>query len=103
ADDFTENVRAALLRGFELFENENARAFTNDEAVAILIERAGGVQGIVIALRERAHGGESADAHRGDAGFGAAADHDIGIATLDDAEGIADGVGACGAGGGGGG
>ncbi len=52
---------------------------------------------------ERAlHGGEAADAQRGDGGFGAAGDHGVGVAALDDAEGVADGVGGGGAGGGGG-
>ena len=58
--------------------------------------------GIVVARGKRAHGGESADAHRSDGGFGAAGNHHIGVAVLDDAEGIADGVRAGGAGGGGG-
>ena len=39
---------------------------------------------------------------RGDGGFGAAGDHGVGVAALDDAEGVADGVGGGGAGGGGG-
>ncbi len=82
---------------------ENAGAFADDEAVALGVEGAAGALRLVIARGERAHGGESADAHGSDGGFGAAADHDVGIAAVDDAEGVADGVGGSGAGGGGGG
>src|SRR5437870_1675409 len=49
-------------------------------------------------MGKRAHGGESADAHGGNGGFGASGNHYIGVMVLDDAEGIADGVGAGGAG-----
>jgi hypothetical protein len=56
--------------------------------------------GIVVAGGEGAHGGESADAHGSDGGFGASGNHDVGVAALDDAEGIADGMSAGGAGGG---
>ena len=59
--------------------------------------------GIVIARGESAHGGESADAHGRDGGFGAAGDHHVGGATLNNFEGIADGVRGSGAGRGGGG
>ena len=58
--------------------------------------------GIVVAGGERLHGRESADAHGGDGGLGAAGDHGVRVAALDDAEGIADGVRGRGAGGGGG-
>ena len=93
ADDLGENRRAAALGEFQLFENQDAGAFADDEAVAVLVPGAGGLRGLVVALREGAHGGKSADAHGRDAGFGAAADHDVGIAVLDEAERIADGSG----------
>jgi hypothetical protein len=51
------------------------------------------VGGIVVARRERFHGGEPADPHGGNGGLGAAGDHGVGVAALDDAEGVADGVG----------
>src|SRR5208282_411246 len=87
---------------FQFFEDEDACAFAHDEAVAVSVPGAAGAGGVVVAGGEGAHGGESADAHGSDGGFGASGDHDVGIAVLDDAKGIADGVSAGGAGGGGG-
>ena len=103
ADNFGENIRAAFLGDFEGFENHDAGAFADDEAVAVGVEGAAGVFRVIVAGGERAHGGESADAHGGDGGFGAAGDHDVGGAALDNFEGVADGVGRRGAGGGRGG
>ena len=98
ADDFGEDGRAAAAGMFEFFENHDAGAFAHDEAVAVLVPGTAGAIGVVIAGGKRAHGGESADAHGSDGGFGASGNHHIGIAALDDAEGIADGMGAGGAG-----
>ena len=55
--------------------------------------------GLVVARRERAHGGEAADAHRGDGRLGSAGDHRVGVAAPDDLERLADGVRRGGAGG----
>src|SRR5208337_4434122 len=98
ADDFGEDGRAALASVLQLFEDHDARAFAHDEAVASLIPGAAGSLGLVVAGGKRAHGGESPDAHGCDGGFGAAGDHHVGVVVLDDAEGIADGMGAGGAG-----
>jgi hypothetical protein len=87
----------------ERFEDEDAGAFADDEAVALGVERTAGALGLVIARGERFHGRETADAHGGDGGFAAAADHDLGITTLDEAEGIAHGMRGSRTGGGGGG
>ena len=65
-----------------------------------LIPRAAGFFRVVITRGECAHGGKSADAHGRDGRFGAAGDHHVSIVVLDDAEGISDGMGAGGAGGG---
>src|ERR1017187_3275754 len=78
----------------KLFEDKDASAFAHDEAVAIPVPGTTGASRVVIARGEGAHGGESADAHGSDGGFGASGNHHVGIAVLDDAEGIADGVGA---------
>ena len=85
---------------FQLFEDEDPRAFAHHESVAITVPWTAGFFGFVIARGERTHGGESADADRSDGGFSSAGNHHIGIATLNDAKRIADGVcagGACGA------
>src|ERR1022692_2255261 len=84
----------------KLFEDKDASAFAHDEAVAIPVPGTTGASRVVIARGESAHGGESANAHGSDGGLGASGNHYVGIAVLDDAERIADGVGAGGAGGG---
>ena len=98
ADQFGQNRRAAAAGELQLLQNENAGAFTHDESVAVLVPGTAGALRFVVARGQRPHGGESADAHRRDGRFGAAGDHHIGIAALDDLEGIADGMRAGGAG-----
>ena len=58
---------------------------------------------VVVAQRQGAGGDEAAQAHRRDGRLGAAGDHDVGVVALDGAQGVADGVGGRGAGGGDGG
>ena len=84
---------------FQFFQDEDAGAFADDEAIAIFVEGTAGVRGIVIARGKRAHGGETADAHGGDGGFCSAGNHHIGIVAFDHAIRIADGMRAGGAGG----
>ena len=99
ADHLRQNRRAAPLGVFQFFENQDARAFADDEAVAIVIPRAGRrAAGSSLRCDSARMARESADAQRRDAGFRAAADHHVGIAVLDHAEGIADRVRAGGAG-----
>ena len=92
SDQFGQNRRAAPAGVFQFFENQNSRAFADDESVAHLVPRTAGVLGIVIALRQRAHGAKSADRQRCDAGFGPSADHHIRIVVLDNPHRIADRV-----------
>lgn len=99
ADDLGQNLCAAGFGKFQLFQNQNARAFADHEAVTIFIERATGVGGIVVASGKRAHGGKTTNAHGSDRGFRPAGDHDVGIAALHDVIGISNGMragGACG-------
>src|SRR5208283_1842071 len=98
AGNFGEDGSAAPAGVFEFFENQDARALAHDKTVTIFVPGTAGFFRFVIAGGKRAHGGEAADAHLGDGGFGAAGDHHIGVIVLDDAEGIADGVSAGGAG-----
>ncbi len=90
---------AALAGVFQLFQDQDAGAFADDESVAGLIPGTAGFFGIIVASGERPHGGESAHAHGSDRGLGATRDHHIGIVVLDDPEGIANGMRAGGAGG----
>ena len=94
ADDFRQDGSAAAAGMLEFFENQDAGAFAHDEAVAILVPGTAGASGVVVARGKCAHGGESANAHGSDGGLGASGNHHVGIAMLDDAERIADGVGA---------
>ncbi len=59
ADDFGEDLCTASLGELKLFEDEDACAFADDEAVAILVEGAAGVLGIFVAGGEGLHGGEA--------------------------------------------
>ena len=79
-----------MLRQFQRFQNQHASAFADDESVALSVKRTAGPVRLVIASRKRAHGGETADAHRSDRRFGAAGDHYFGVAALNYFEGVAD-------------
>ena len=54
AEHFSVDGRAARFRPLILFEHHNARAAGNDEAVAVLVERARGHRRAVVIVR--AHG-----------------------------------------------
>ena len=76
--DLAIDLRPARLGVVQVFQDEHGRAFGHDEAVALFVERAGGVPGIVVALAHGADDGERAVAERGQGGFGAA-DRQAGI------------------------
>jgi len=98
AEHFSQNICATCLGKLKLFKDENARAFADYEAVAILVEGAAGVLGVVVAGGECPHRGEPGHTQRRDGGFRAARDHGVGIAALDDAKGVANSVRRGGAG-----
>ena len=100
-DDFRIDGRAATLRVLELLEDDHTRALADDEAVAVLVEGPAGARRLVVARRQRPELAEPADTHRRDRRLAAARDHGVGVASLDDLVGVADGVrrgGACRAG-----
>src|SRR5205823_1621459 len=97
------DARAPRLRRLQLFEHKQPRAFADDEAIAVALERPRDTRRLIVARRKRAHGRKTCDAHRRDGRFSAAADHNVGVAALNDLEAVADGMRARGAGGGGGG
>src|SRR5579872_7038786 len=99
--DFRHDSGSAAAGEFQFLQHQDAGAFSYNEPIAILVPRPGSPLRFVVAGGKRAHGGKAAHSHRSDAGFGTAADHGIGIVVLDEAEGIADGMGAGGASGGG--
>ncbi len=93
ANDFGKDGSIAFLRVLEGLQEENTRAFADDEAVAAGVERPAGVSRIIIASGERFHRSKASDAHRSNGGFRAAGNHHVRRAALDDFEGIADSVG----------
>src|SRR5215472_3779309 len=97
ADDFGKNLRVSLLSMLEFFQNHDASAFPDHKAVAILVPWTAGAMWIIVACGKSAHSRKSTDAHRSDRSLGAAGNHHVGIAVLDDACSVADGVGAGGA------
>ena len=101
AYEFGEDGGASIEGMGSLLEDEDARAFAYDEAVAVGVPGAGCSGGVVVSSGEGAHGGEPGDGEWSDGGFAATTDHHVRIAALQDAESFADGVGPGGAGGGG--
>ncbi len=67
------------LRKLQFLENDDAGALAHDEAVALAIERAAGVQRIVVAGGQRPHGREAADGQRRDRRLRPARDHHVGV------------------------
>mgnify|MGYP003335498311 CR=1 FL=1 len=86
---------AALLRVLEFLQNEHAGAFSDDEAVAILVPgaRCGG-RPVVEPGGQCARRREPGHAQAADRRFGAARDHHVRIAERDQPRRIADRVGA---------
>lgn len=77
----------------EALEDDEASAFAHDEAAAVLVERARCVLRIIVVVHaECLHRSKTCDSCLADGCFRAASDHDICLAFLDDAEGIADAV-----------
>src|SRR5205823_8428047 len=89
ADDLAIDVRAALLRGLQLLEDQDAGALGDDEAVAPGVERPRRARRLLVARRERAHGVEAADAERRDGRLAAAGEHGVAVAALNRAHGLA--------------
>ena len=95
--DFGVNGCAAPFGVFQLFQHQHPRTFAHHETVAVFVPRTGSGGGVVVAGGQGFHGGKSADAQCAHRAFCAARNHHIGIAVLNDAHGIADGVRAGGA------
>ena len=70
-----------VSRKFQFFENENSGAFAHDKTVAVLVKRTRCARRFIVSSRESAHRRKPANSHGRNRRFGAAADHDVGIAA----------------------
>ena len=62
------------------FQQDSTAAFTYDKAVPVLVKRTGGMQGIVVSVRQCLGHVQAADKYRGDNGFPADAQDCISLA-----------------------
>src|ERR1043165_5580575 len=65
-DNFRQDVRAAAACVLQLLQDQNAGAFTDDEAVSAFVPRTASFFGRVIADRKSAHGSKAPDPHGSD-------------------------------------
>ena len=86
ADEFAVDLGTAGLGVLQFLKYEGSGAFADHESVAVLVEGARGVPGIVVARGERLHGVETADRGFVDGSFRAAGDDDVGLAVADGVE-----------------
>src|SRR5699024_9331904 len=98
ADDLGVDLGAPGFGVLQLFQNEDAGAFTHDKAVPLLVKGDGGPVGVG-GTGQRAHVVEAGDGQPGDGAFSAASHTGIQVAVLDPVEGLAHGVGGGGTGG----
>src|SRR5262249_59499823 len=87
----------AFLGVLVFLENDYARPFAHDEAIAVLVPRPRGVRRVVVARRQGAGGTKTPDTQLAQRRLRSAGDHHVGHLVLDEAGGVADGVGARGA------
>ena len=87
AGEFAVDARAARLRVFLAFEDEDGRALAHHKAAAVEVERAGRLFGPVVELRgEGLHLHEPAHGEFGDRRLRAARDHHVGASGADHVE-----------------
>src|SRR5918911_1471784 len=98
ADQLGVNLRAAPAGVFQLFEQDDPRAFTEHEAIAVGVERPRGARGLFVAVRRhRAHAAKGRHQPEGDAGFDAAGDDRVELAEPYGVPGVAHRVARAGA------
>src|SRR6185295_11940260 len=86
ARDLGVDARTPSPRVLELLEDDDARPFADDEAVASRGEGAARTLRLLVAGRERAHRAEARDAELGEDRFHAARDRHVDGATPDELE-----------------
>ena len=97
---FRQDVGSPGLREVVILEHHHTGAFARDKPVAGVVEGPRGPLRLIVTSRESLHVGETGETQRGNGRFCPARHHGLGIAALDDARGLADGMVAGGAGGG---
>ncbi len=99
ADDFGVYLGAARLGVLVFFENDDARAFAHEEAVAVpVVGSRRALRFVVEVGREGPACAEAGDGQTAQRRFRAARHHHVGVAKGDEPRGVADGVRAGGAG-----
>ena len=83
---------AACFGMLKFFHDNDARAFSQHESIAVTVEWSTGSGWIIVARTERLHCRETANAERGDCAFAATSHHHIRVAALNDVECCADRV-----------
>ena len=99
AGELGKDRRVALLGVFEVLEDKDARRLGGDKAVAFRVERAAGLLGLFVVLRQRADDGEARETDLAQSRLGAAGDGDVDAARTDEVERVAYALSAGGAGG----
>ena len=97
--DLADDVGPAGLGMLQGLQHQGAGSFTEDESIAVDVERSRRHFRLLISGRQRLHGAESSDARLHHGRFGSTRHHGIGLAIPYGIEGVDDGV--CGAGTGG--
>src|SRR5213078_3190799 len=92
ADDLRVAPRVAADGVLERLEHDDPTPLAADEPVAAGVEGPRGLRRRVVARGHRLHRAEARDRQRDDDGLGAARDHDVRVAPLDEPEGVADRV-----------
>src|SRR5690606_13224900 len=92
AGDLRQDLGTALFGAAERLQDQGARTFAANEAIAPAIPRAAGALGFVVAAAQREHRAEASDADGCDRRLRPAGDHDFGAPLLNPAVGFTDGV-----------
>src|SRR6476659_731667 len=82
---------------FQLFQNQDAGAFSDDKSIALLVPGTRGFGRLIIPGRKGSHGRKSTDAQWRDRSLASTADHHVRIAILNQTIGVPDGMGTGGA------
>ena len=82
AGKLTIDLRPAIARMFEFFEDEHTGSFSHDEAIPVPVKRTAGLFGLVIAQAQGFHRRKAGHAQRGDRRLAPAGQENIGFAIL---------------------